>query len=409
MHKRKVAKSSGKKNQKKRKNVEEEESVASDDEYARSSDIGDIDLENELDEAENAPQRSNAVPPPSLSLSPHDQAPIVSALSVRSENVVDNFESLIAPLPFTRQWQMSDKDARICVFSFEAWKERFVEFNRLPMIRLDTEDEAVEEELKKRRKELCYLSSELFNIWSTGGCEREELKQRAAQKYSNTGEVSSLSLNIDPMAIAYVFFFGKCDRVQMNPTFIEKRMSNLNGYIMGMLELHRMYRMFETNRPYVRESVTKLSYVIMAIRNAHHMLQHACSLNICLDPSKSAGVEPSKKLTYLVENFIAVGEDDLDEMKPYQRYLLKLIEIGVQKRYRRYRDGVYEEVVTDQGYRTNFWRRVSDMKEFVSCNSSRENLDMWKLSTDGRHEGPAVEHLIAMTDPEFVSCFATYN
>lgn len=153
--------------------------------------------------------------------------------------------------------------------------------------------------------------------------------------------------------------------------------------------------MVDVKRAEHKDSLTKLSHVITAVKNAHHLLQHAASLSISLDPSKSVGMESSKKLTYVVDNFLNY-HDMMDDMKSFQQYLLKLIEIGVQNRYRRYRDGIYEEVYTKEGFRTNFWRRVDDIKEFVNKCSSRDHMDMWLFATEGRNKAAAVDALTNM-------------
>lgn len=155
---------------------------------------------------------------------------------------VDPVERLIAPIPVPclRQWQMSDDDVKVCVFSFEAWKIRYIAFSRLPKIMLDTDDPMVKEQLANRCRELRYLSNELYNIWSTGGSVSLDPSALYNER-GGAGNLPAIRRNIDPLAVAFALFFGKCDRVNMNPAFIDTRMEHLNSHLMGMLELHRMY------------------------------------------------------------------------------------------------------------------------------------------------------------------------
>lgn len=321
----------------------------------------------------------------------------------RVDDVDQILNNMMIEEPPFRQWQLSNSDVLNCLFSMEAWKQRFVAFNRQPAISLEPESPEQQEILDNRRKELRYLSSELFNIWSTGNIEDIALYEKAREIYRRKGgrqDLTPLKKGVDPMAIAFVMFFGTCNRVSLNPALIDSKMDQLNTYLGAMISLHREYELLtKLSQRENRESIEKLSRVVIAVRNAHHMLQHAVNMSVSLDSSK-AGMEPSKRITYVVDNFLK-SQELMEDLKSYQKYLLKLIERGVDRRYRRYRGAVYEEVITREGYRTNFWRKVDDIKRFVEKNSTREDMEMFILSTEGRNVSAAVEHLTTMEDPEF--------
>jgi ABC-type multidrug transport system fused ATPase/permease subunit len=319
----------------------------------------------------------------------------------RSDDLVD-LNRFIAPIPHVRPWQLTDSDVKTVIFNFEAWKRRFIPYHRLPAVTLEPETDEQRRILYDRRKELRYLSMELYNIWSTGNLENNELECIASRIYQQNGGSKKLvpvTKGVDPMSIAFTMFYGTCNRVNMNPAYIDSKMDELYRYISDLATLHKLYQM--NCVPEFRDSLDYVSRVVTAIKSAHHMLQYAVGLSIALDGSKS-GMEPSRRVTYAVDNFFKIKEM-INDMKPFQQYLIKLIERGIDRRYRRYRDNVYEELITQDGYRTNFWKKVCTIREFIKNNSTLQEVDMWVLATEGRNAENAVEHLTSMQDDEFAS------
>lgn len=119
----------------------------------------------------------------------------------------------------------------------------------------------------------------------------------------------------------------------------------------------------------------------MAVINAYRMLQHAAALSIAIDPAKSA-ISTSQRVLYFVES-LKEFHSHMDDAKPLAKFLMFLIEAAHQKRYRRYRECVYRELYTEDGYATSFWEKVSTIQQFIGKESDRLGANkMWHLSLE---------------------------
>lgn len=146
--------------------------------------------------------------------------------------------------------------------------------------------------------------------------------------------------------------------------------------------------------------MSKLLNVYTALMNAYHMFQHAAALSIAIDPSKQA-VKPSTRVLYFVENFNHF-ESRMEDSEPFIKYILKLITIANQRGFRRYRDAVYEEHFTEDGYATSYWKQACTMQQFIYEESSRErSFEMFTLANKKGFIKTAEDYLNTFHDSEF--------
>ena len=75
---------------------------------------------------------------------------------------------------------------------------------------------------------------------------------------------------------------------------------------------------------------------------------------------------------------------------------------GAQMGYRRYRDGVYAELYTKEGYPTSFWYRVSSIFEFINRVADRiMNSGEWEEAIEKNNIKYAEDYLTNHWDSEF--------
>lgn len=301
-----------------------------------------------------------------------------------------------------RQWQMSELESEMCLFDYSCWKERFVAFKAMPSPDTDRLHELPD--LEERLTELKYLASELYAVWGNG-CTTIPANRPAAFTKRILADRQKLGLapdgpiKTDPMAIAYCIFFKSIKKVELSPHLVETAFDSVNADVLAMVMLFGHYKCVNKT-PESIECMSKLHSVQTAVVNAYHMLQHAVALSIAIDPNKSA-ITPSKRVLYYVENFNHIHAR-MEDAKPLAKFLMFLIEAAQQKRYRRYRGGVYEEYYTPDGYATSFWMKKSTIQEFIAKEAGRlANHDMWKLGLERGNFKQAEAYLETYHDHAF--------
>jgi hypothetical protein len=90
------------------------------------------------------------------------------------------------------------------------------------------------------------------------------------------------------------------------------------------------------------------------------------------------------------------------EINDVQKLLLHLLDVAMEKRYRKIGDRVFEPILVD-GYNTHAWRSVCDIEQFVYSNCQKEvHLDAWIQLTNGNNNAKVVcSHLEKNDDYQF--------
>lgn len=306
------------------------------------------------------------------------------------ENQVDQVEPPVQAVQrIPRQWQLSDADIVRCLQSYACWKMRLASFVRLPVLSVEDDTAEMREE---RLVELRYLANELYAIW-TMGCSASTAPQSG---------VDSGAIKADPMGIAYALFFHRVVDVNLSPGAVDSAMVPLSEDVNELINLHRRYR-YCANEPEHNASMSMVNNVRYALQNAYRMLHHAASLTIAVDPSKAA-IEPSKNVLYQVDNF-NYFQARMKDAKPFAKLISYLVAVAAQRRYRRHRDSVYEEHITEEGYATSYWKQVCTMREFILTALSKEQagFEIWDMAMGQgvKHIKACEEYLGSMYDSEF--------
>lgn len=269
-------------------------------------------------------------------------------------------------------WQMSRQDCADFVMDYGIWYDRASGFNRKGICERDkrTKKHTLSPEvLADRQRELMYIVDDLYHIW-LHGC--------SSDREGVPGEV-------DAQAIAHVMFFGPDYDKQMEPNekVLSERMKVLQLPIFELFDLHEAYELADSDNEEHNRSLSKLNSVYTALNNAYRMLLHSHALKISLNPT-TATQFAADKILFLVENY-KQSAGRMEDSKPLTKLVLHVIAIAEHFGYRRYRDGVYREVIVN-GYRTNYWERVCDMKHFINEHCSRQsNFEMFDMLISGRH------------------------
>lgn len=331
-----------------------------------------------------------------------------------SEGEEDEEDDIVPPrkerreavmLEAPRIWQLSFKHAKTILFAYKCWLQRYSAFKQLTV----TDDPDI---VVSRQRELVYLTDEYYNIW-TRGCslaQQEDMPDEddhiiqlpVPQPPIESGLRfrENKPGNVDAMAIVYVIFFGNYYHVDLKQDEVKRRMDVLQSEVIGLFEAHRDYGYCDSNDPEHNRSMSKVNNILMALQNGYRMLLHACAMQFALNPS-IASIQPSKDVIFFVDNFQHYGAR-MDDAKPLVKLIMYMTAVAAQKRYRRYRDGVYEELITEDGYRTHFWKRVMSMEEFLRTECTRENnFEMFLISAERGVFSSALEFLCKFHDVEF--------
>jgi hypothetical protein len=299
-----------------------------------------------------------------------------------------------------RQWQLSDGAMITCLQAYVAWRMRLQSFVKLPVIYKNDDEELWE----SRINELKYLGEELLAIWSTGCSNAKPLIDDDAIHVQEDGDRGVQK--VDPMAIAYCLFFHRVTDINLSPAVIDEAMVPIRDDINELISHHKKYNYIHSSSG-PNESLTNVNNVACAVQNAYCMLQHAASMSIAIDPSKT-GITPAKTVLYTVDNMNSF-QKRLADAKEFTRVIIYLVQVAVQRGYRRYRDGVYEQHVTPEGHPTSYWKRVCSMTQFIFEHTSHYSGGSKIFNTVAnrtiRGVGDLEKYLIAYYDPEFPFVF----
>ncbi len=279
--------------------------------------------------------------------------------------------------PFVpRKWQLSPAAARDCFMAYTEWLQLYYPFSTAQV----TDDAEI---IAQRQETLEDLVKKLYNVWKYG-CSPENAPAN----------------KVDAQGIAWCLLVGPNFDFELNQSTLDTHLETLQKPIVNMMELHRTYRFCDPSNPTHNNSLSKLNSVLKALLNGYRMFSHACAMQLALDPS-TAECESSRNVLFYVDNFQLTAER-IEDAKDPQKLILYMITVAAQKRYRRHRDSVYEEVVTPEGFRTHFWHRICSMKEFILMECTRENnYEMCMISSEPRSFHCAHDFLCKMHDLEF--------
>ena len=93
----------------------------------------------------------------------------------------------------------------------------------------------------------------------------------------------------------------------------------------------------------------------------------------------------------------------IDEtVSPYQRLLMYLLDVAMERSYRKQGDHIFEPIIVD-GHNTHAWRQVCDIATFVYKEAGQKELelDMWLAFTSGSNGKQVIEYMTKCDDFQF--------
>lgn len=244
-------------------------------------------------------------------------------------------------------WQLPERAMLTCFKDLLCWRGRMGKFVSKPLINDKKSDEG-QAEMSERIKELRFLVLEYSSLWLYGHSLTSDDERQMDANHTAP----------NPMAVTFCLFFGKSTELNLTPSAVESAYLPLHQDVMALVEQHKKYKYFDNDNAEHNTSLTKVNNVRTALQQGYYMLLHAAGVSIAIDPHKSA-IMPSKNVLHYVENSNHL-KDRMAEAKPILQCVLYLLNILSQNRYRRYKDSVYEEHYTAEGYATSFWKRIGN-------------------------------------------------
>ena len=94
---------------------------------------------------------------------------------------------------------------------------------------------------------------------------------------------------------------------------------------------------------------------------------------------------------------------DVDDLAPFQKLLLSLLNETYNKKYRKYKEQCCKQIVTVEGYHTKAWKQVMSIEEFVYSFVQKETeYEIWKhLTARGSNASESIRFLQNSKDIQF--------
>ena len=95
--------------------------------------------------------------------------------------------------------------------------------------------------------------------------------------------------------------------------------------------------------------------------------------------------------------------EDTEDLAPFQKLLLALLNETYKQKYRKYKDQCCRQIVTVDGYHTKAWKQVMTIEEFVYSFVQKETeYNIWKhLTARGSNAGESIRFLQNSKDIQF--------
>jgi hypothetical protein len=95
--------------------------------------------------------------------------------------------------------------------------------------------------------------------------------------------------------------------------------------------------------------------------------------------------------------------DDVDDLVPFQKLLLALLNETYKKKFRKYKDHCCKQIETVEGYHTKAWKQVMSIEEFVYSFAQKETeYSIWKhLTSKGSNANESIKFLQNSKDIQF--------
>jgi hypothetical protein len=95
--------------------------------------------------------------------------------------------------------------------------------------------------------------------------------------------------------------------------------------------------------------------------------------------------------------------DDTDDLAPFQKLLLALLNETYKQKYRKYKDQCCKQIITVDGYHTKAWKQVMNIEEFVYSFVQKETeYNIWKhLTARGSNASESIKFLQNSKDIQF--------
>jgi hypothetical protein len=95
--------------------------------------------------------------------------------------------------------------------------------------------------------------------------------------------------------------------------------------------------------------------------------------------------------------------DDTDDLAPFQKLLLALLNETYNKKYRKYKEQCCRQIVTVEGYHTKAWKQVMTIEDFVYSFVQKETeYEIWKhLTARGSNASESIKFLQNSKDIQF--------
>jgi hypothetical protein len=95
--------------------------------------------------------------------------------------------------------------------------------------------------------------------------------------------------------------------------------------------------------------------------------------------------------------------EDTEDLAPFQKLLLSLLNETYKQKYRKYKDQCCRQIITVEGYHTKAWKQVMTIEEFVYSFVQKETeYNIWKhLTARGSNAGESIRFLQNSKDIQF--------
>jgi hypothetical protein len=167
----------------------------------------------------------------------------------------------------------------------------------------------------------------------------------------------------------------------------------------GVYHRLRELKLLENNS----ELLSKIISVIEAVYYARKIVISAFQAKLSLFSSSAEGVALDPTLDERLGSWsLRFRWVDMDQTNQLQRLLIHLLDVAMEKRYRKQGGMVFEPIYVDSR-NTHAWKQVMDVKSFIYANSSKElHFDQWLNLTNGNsNTKTAVEYLTNCNDYQF--------
>ena len=151
------------------------------------------------------------------------------------------------------------------------------------------------------------------------------------------------------------------------------------------------------------ELLSKIVRIIEAVYYARKIVLSSFQAKLSLFASTAEGVTLDPSLDERLGSWsLRFRWVDMDQTNQIQRLLIHLLDVAMEKRYRKQGGMVFEPIYVDSK-NSHAWKQVMDIKSFIYANASKElHFDQWLNLTNGHaNVKTAVDYLTNANDYQF--------